>query len=81
MGDFFKLKKIDTELQSLTSRINFLDINPINRDQEKTKVLNNPDYNPYFIYPKSRVDFDEVQAQLHSIDEDGSTLGKLLHLK
>lgn len=81
MSDFFRLRKIDLELQKIINPVSFFDVNPLNLNAEKALVLKDPDYNPYFIYPKTRFDFDKVQEQLHSVDEHDSALGALLDQK
>ena len=81
MDDFFKLRNIDLRLQRIINSVSFFDVNPLNLESEKDRVLNDPDYNPYFIYPKSAFDFEEVQARLHSVDEHDSVLGRLMDQK
>lgn len=81
MGDFFRLKRIDLQLQKVINPVSFFDINPVNIEQEKELVLKDPDYDPYFIYPEVEFDFDKVQQSLHSIDEDDSPMGGLINEK
>jgi uncharacterized protein (TIGR02421 family) len=81
MDDFFKLKNIDIRLQRIINSVSFFDVNPLNLNSEKIRVLEDPDYNPYFIYPRKVFDFDDVQAMLHSLDEHDSALGDLLNTK
>ncbi|MBW2965116.1 flavohemoglobin expression-modulating QEGLA motif protein [Candidatus Woesearchaeota archaeon] len=81
MSDFFRLKKIDYELQKVINPVSFFDVNPLNLDSEKEIVLKDPDYNPYFIYSTTPFDFEQVQKQLASIDEHESALGELLNDK
>jgi len=81
MKDFFKLKKIDLDLQKIINPVSFFDVNPLNLLSEKEKVLKDPDYNPQFAYPAIDFDLDAVEAQLHSVDEHDSALGNLLNKK
>jgi uncharacterized protein (TIGR02421 family) len=81
MNDFFKLKKIDTELHKIINPLSFFEINPVNLNSEKEKVLADPDYNPVFEYPKLNYNPLKFQEQLHAIDEDDSVLGDLLNKK
>jgi uncharacterized protein (TIGR02421 family) len=81
MTDFFKLKRIDLQLQEVIGPVTFFDVNPLNLDSEKALVLKDPNYNPYFIYPDTGFDFDDVQDKLDAIDEHESPLGKLMHDK
>ncbi len=81
MADFFRLKNIDVNLQRVINPVSFFDINPINNESEKRKVLEDPDYDPYFIYPEPKFNYDTVQAQLHSINEHDSAFGELLNKK
>ncbi|NQU79815.1 DUF1704 domain-containing protein [Candidatus Woesearchaeota archaeon] len=81
MQDFFKLKKIDLELQKTINPVSFFDINPMNIDSEKELVLNDPNYNPYFTYPKPEFNYDKIQDALHAIDEHDSPLGNLINQK
>lgn len=81
MSDFFKLKKIDQELQKTINPVSFFDINPTNIESEKEKIIKNPDYNPQFTYPEVEHDFNKVQEQLHSIDDHNSPLGEILNQK
>jgi uncharacterized protein (TIGR02421 family) len=81
MDDFFRLKGVDLQLQKIINPVSFFDVNPLNLNAEKALVLKDPEYNPYFIYPKAAFDFDEVQERLHSVDEHDSMLGQLLNQK
>jgi uncharacterized protein (TIGR02421 family) len=81
MSDFFRLKKIDLELQKVINPVSFFDITPLNLNAEKELVMDDPDYNPYFIYPKTKFDYDKIQQQLHSVDEHDSDFGNLLNEK
>jgi uncharacterized protein (TIGR02421 family) len=81
MEDFFKLKKIDSDLQSVINPVTFFDVNPSNLESEKEKVLKDCDYNPQFEYGEAGYDFDEIQYKLHSVDEHDSPFGKLINLK
>lgn len=81
MRDFFRLKKIDIELQRIINPISFFEINPTNLNSEKEKVLSDPDYNPVFGYPELNFDPLKIQEQLHSIDDHDSALGNLLNQK
>ena len=81
MSGFFKLKKIDLELQRVINPISFFEINPVNLNSEKEKVMSDPDYNPVFEYPELNFDPLKVQEQLHSIDDHDSSLGNLLNQK
>lgn len=81
MSDFFRLKKIDYELQQVINPVSFFDVNPLNLDAEKDRVLQDPDYNPYFLYSTTPFDFGTVQEQLAAIDEHESPLGELLNDK
>ncbi|MFH1063503.1 MAG: tyrosine/phenylalanine carboxypeptidase domain-containing protein [Candidatus Woesearchaeota archaeon] len=81
MADFFKLKNIDASLQQVINPVSFFEINPINNESEKIKVLADPDYDPYFIYPELDFDYDAVQSRLNSIDDHDSAFGELLSRK
>ena len=81
MTDFFTLKKIDMQLQRIINPVSFFDVNPVNIEDEKAKVLEDPDYNPYFVYPEVEFDFDSIQYMLHSIDEHDSLFGEILNQK
>lgn len=81
MDDFFRLKGIDFNLQKIINPVTFFDVNPMNIDQEKALVMNDPDYDPFFIYGSPRFDFDEVQQQLHAVEDHDSPLGELLGQK
>jgi uncharacterized protein (TIGR02421 family) len=78
MSDFFKLRSIDAELQKVIDPVTFFEVNPINIDSERELVLKDPDYNPFFIYPRLSFDFDRVQQDLNSIDDHDSPLGSIL---
>ncbi|MBN1544910.1 DUF1704 domain-containing protein [Candidatus Woesearchaeota archaeon] len=81
MDDFFRLRDIDAELQRIINPVSFFDVNPMNLEAEKDKVLDDPDYSPYFIYAAAPFDFDEVQEKLHSVNQSDSPLGRLLDQK
>ncbi|MFC1742058.1 hypothetical protein ACFL3V_05980, partial [Nanoarchaeota archaeon] len=81
MLDFFKLKAIDRQLQRIINPVSFFDVNPMNIKSERELVMKDPDYNPYFIYPETSYDYDQVQQMLHSLDEHDSPLGSLLDTK
>jgi len=81
MSDFFSLRSIDYRLQRVINPVSFFDVNPINIDTEKALVMKDPDYEPYFIYPRPKYDFDKVQDELNAIDDHDSELGALLSQK
>ncbi|MBW2967837.1 flavohemoglobin expression-modulating QEGLA motif protein [Candidatus Woesearchaeota archaeon] len=81
MSDFFILKKIDQELQQVINPVTFFDVNPANLYAEQDLVLKDPDYNPYFIYPRPGFDFGIVQESLNSINDHDSALGELFRMK
>ncbi len=81
MDDFFRLSRIDIHLQRIINPVSFFDVNPLNIDTEKELVMKDPDYDPYFIYPEPKFDFDRVQDMLHSVEEHDSPLGELIHKK
>ncbi len=81
MDDFFRLKGIDFNLQKIINPVTFFDVNPINIDQEKELVMQDQDYNPFFIYGRPKFNFDKVQQELHAVEDHDSTLGSLLAQK
>lgn len=81
MNDFFLLKKIDTELHNVLRPVSFFEVNPINIEIEKQKVLKDPDYDPVFQYSEMKTNLDKVEENLHAIDEDDSMMGVLLNDK
>lgn len=76
------LRSADRFLASLDQRILLLKaLKPLNLQQERTRLLDDRQYNPTFLYPEISVDFQEAQQQLRNLPLDHSPLGILLEKK
>src|SRR3989338_2474325 len=70
-------RKLDRELDKISSKINVYAVNPINVDREKKRFLKNKKYNPKFRYAPYIDDLDTIKERLISLETDTSTLGLL----
>ncbi|RME78746.1 DUF1704 domain-containing protein [Candidatus Woesearchaeota archaeon] len=78
MDRFSKIKKIDADLATIS--LPFRNITPLNVEEEREKVEEDPDHNPVFSYAEP-LGCDEAITALQSIDKDDSVVGGLLEKK